>query len=73
MENGEISEKLFLEAETAIRDLLRFDSYPRFLKSKLYLAIQSTLYPQMSLFAREEAIFQILERKQSNLTKMNQE
>ena len=36
----QITNKLFVKAETAIRDLLRYDSYRRFLKSASFLWIE---------------------------------
>ena len=38
--SGQITNKLFTKAEQAIRDLLRFDSYRRFLKSTPFLWIE---------------------------------
>lgn len=68
IERGDVSQKLFIEAENSIRDLLRFDSYPRFLKSRLYKQIQSVHFPKMSCYEKQAAVFQIIERRQSHAT-----
>ena len=46
----QITNKLFGKAETAIRDLLRYDSYRRFLKSASLLWIEVSTSSRLQLF-----------------------
>ena len=43
LESGSITNRLFVEAENSIRDLLRYDSYRRFLKSNNYKWIEAQI------------------------------
>ena len=50
LETGELNRNLFVEAENSIRDLLRYDSYRRFLKSNSYKWVEAQVGFQIDVY-----------------------
>ena len=70
LETGELNRNLFVEAENSIRDLLRYDSYRRFLKSKSYkwVEAQTAVNPKLAPLELKEIIQACIRNKHHDIS-----
>ena len=70
LETGELNRNLFVEAENSIRDLLRYDSYRRFLKSNSYkwVEAQTAVNPKLAPLELKEIIQACIRNKHHDIS-----